>query len=385
MRVDRSGDRDVGVPELSRDVGEGRAVSEHERPARVPERVPVRQGFAVGVDQAGAQTQTLEYQYRRVDAHRTARAAREDVAPLVRSEIDCLCAPISIRGGQRGMPGWRRWHPPRLRTLHDPLGLPVGQGEDERGHLGSRARVSFTTFERPACALRSGARIAPGLRSGRLAAAGLSSPSAAPSFAAASAVDRSRRCDDHFVPRDSHPSADASIVLATFESRHAAEQWLASVGRDFRKQARKGHAEVFVASANTDGSLKLTESRVLTATGIAALIPHLVASLMLGFLGIGSMLKGARIEGRAIHKRASQVGSDEQRAHAMLAQAGANAAIVLVGCDDSRLRQMLTAQAADHAVETWDGLRSEFLAELDPGVGHDWVRAALGEPLSTDD
>jgi hypothetical protein len=37
-------------------------------------------------------------------------------------------------------------------------------------------------------------------------------------------------------------------------------------------------------------------------------------------------------------------------------------------------------RAADLGTESWEGSRTEFLAELDPGTKHDWVRTALGEP-----
>ena len=66
--------------------------------------------------------------------------------------------------------------------------------------------------------------------------------------------------------------AQESIVLASFESRHAAEHMVASLGRGFRKKARKGHVSAFVVSANKNGSLKLTQARVLTAGGVGAAI-----------------------------------------------------------------------------------------------------------------
>jgi len=181
------------------------------------------------------------------------------------------------------------------------------------------------------------------------------------------------------MPPDTDPDGQASIVLASFENRHAAEHWLASFGRDFRRQARKGHVEAFVVSSNKDGSLKLTESRVLTTTGVAALIPHLIASIMLGFIGIRSMLRGAKIEGHAMHKRAPHVGSDEHEAHAILAQAGPSAAIVMVSCDHLETRHELAAQGSERAITMWDGSRAEFLSVLEPGSTDDWVRDALGE------
>jgi hypothetical protein len=36
--------------------------------------------------------------------------------------------------------------------------------------------------------------------------------------------------------------AQESIILASFENRHAAEHMLASLGRGFRKKHGKGHA-----------------------------------------------------------------------------------------------------------------------------------------------
>jgi hypothetical protein len=44
---------------------------------------------------------------------------------------------------------------------------------------------------------------------------------------------------------------------------------------------------------------------------------------------------------------------------------------------------MVAAAAADSAEDSWDGSLTEFLAALDPGSDHDWVRAAVGEPSST--
>jgi hypothetical protein len=76
------------------------------------------------------------------------------------------------------------------------------------------------------------------------------------------------------------------------------------------------------------------------------------------------------------------VGSAAQAAHAILAKAGPDAAIALVCCNDRETRHTVAARAADQASDSWDGSRTEFLAALDPGSKHDWVRAALGEPSS---
>jgi hypothetical protein len=70
-----------------------------------------------------------------------------------------------------------------------------------------------------------------------------------------------------------------SIVLASFKNRHAAERMLASLGRNFRREARKGKSDVFVISANADGSLKPTESRAVEASGVVSFLIHIAASV----------------------------------------------------------------------------------------------------------
>ena len=105
---------------------------------------------------------------------------------------------------------------------------------------------------------------------------------------------------------------------------------------------------------------------------------------MVGLIGISSMLKGAKSGGHAARSRSGHVGSDEQAAHAILDQAGPNAAILLLRCEDLETRQKVVAQAVDRALSIWEGSREDFLAALDPGTAHDWVRTALGEPGSTD-
>jgi hypothetical protein len=54
--------------------------------------------------------------------------------------------------------------------------------------------------------------------------------------------------------------------------------------------------------------------------------------------------------------------------------------LVLVCCDDQEMRQAVVARASDRARESWDGSRAQFLASLDPGSRHDWLRATVGEP-----
>lgn len=158
---------------------------------------------------------------------------------------------------------------------------------------------------------------------------------------------------------------------------------LASLGKGFRKKARKGRVAAFVVRGNKDGSLKLTQARVLTVRGVGAALIHIPLSLAVGFLGLVSWLKGGWRFAHSVHVRQGHVGSDEQVAHAMLARAGAHGALALICCDDAETRGMVVARASDLGSESWDRSRTEFLAALDPGSKDDWVRAALGEPLSS--
>jgi hypothetical protein len=171
--------------------------------------------------------------------------------------------------------------------------------------------------------------------------------------------------------------AHESVVLASFENRHAAEHTLASLGRGFRKEARKDHATVLVISGKRDGSLTLTQSRVLTAGGFGYTLARISLSVTIGFTGIVSTLKGAKGAAHEVRTRRSGVGSDEQAVHAVLARVGPNAALVLVSCDDQHIRQAVAAQSATRASESWDGSRAQFLAGLDSGSQDDWIRAAL--------
>jgi len=133
----------------------------------------------------------------------------------------------------------------------------------------------------------------------------------------------------------------------------------------------------FVVSANKDGSLHLTQSRVLTAGGVGASLIRVPFAWTLGFLGLLSTLKGATGFGHAVHLREAHVGSDEQAAHEMLTRAGAHAALALVCCTDPEASRSVAERAADRGSESWEGPRTRFLAALDPGSSDDWVRTAL--------
>jgi hypothetical protein len=174
-----------------------------------------------------------------------------------------------------------------------------------------------------------------------------------------------------------------SVVLASFESYRGAEHMVASLGGEFRRKARKGDARVVVVRGNPDGSLKVTDSRVLETGDLTAALMRISLSWLVGFLGLFSMFRGGRSGAHAVAERKGHVGSEEHRAHEILADAGPHAAVVLVRCKDQQTRQMVAAAAAKNAKASWDGPLAEFLAALDPGPAHDWVREAVGEPSRT--
>jgi len=69
---------------------------------------------------------------------------------------------------------------------------------------------------------------------------------------------------------------------------------VASLGRGFREEHRKGHATALVVSGNEDGSLKLTQSRVLSAGGVVYTGMRISLSVAMGFMGMLSSLRGAK-------------------------------------------------------------------------------------------
>ncbi|MEV5104240.1 hypothetical protein ACFQ7G_29965 [Streptomyces massasporeus] len=177
-----------------------------------------------------------------------------------------------------------------------------------------------------------------------------------------------------------HSAVHESVVVAGFENRHAAERMLASLGREFRRKARRGDVAAFVISRNKDESLKLTQSRVVTAGGVVSALLSALLALIVGFLGTMSMLKAGLRGGHAVRTHKGRVGADDEAAHAILAGAGPKAAILLVRCKNDEIRADVATRAAARAVRSWDGTRPEFLADLDPGSKHDWIRDLLGDP-----
>ncbi len=174
-----------------------------------------------------------------------------------------------------------------------------------------------------------------------------------------------------------------SVILASFDNRRVAEHVLGSLGRDLRKQARKGRASALIVSGNSDGSLKLTQSRVVTGSAFLSTVIHVSASVMMGFAGMRSSLKGARAGVHAAKVRSGHVGPEERRGHQILAEAGPDAALVLVRSSDPDMARTVFTEVEARARYSWHGSLDEFLADLDPGAEHDWVRAALGEPTPT--
>jgi uncharacterized membrane protein len=188
---------------------------------------------------------------------------------------------------------------------------------------------------------------------------------------------------DEWDDRQMASDADAAqdwVVLASFPRRHAAEHMLASLRRGLRTKARKGQVTALVISGNKDGSVKVTRSRLLTASGFVYTLLRISASLALGFMGLFPAAKGIKSGAAQVQAHKSRVGSDDERVHELIENAGPHAAILLVLCDDQDTRQTVAARAAERAIESWDGSRADFLATLDPGSKHDWVRAAVGEP-----
>jgi len=158
---------------------------------------------------------------------------------------------------------------------------------------------------------------------------------------------------------------------------------LASLRRGFRKKARKGHATALVISGNEDGSLKLTDSRVLSATGLVYTVMRVALSVAIGFMGIFSTLKGAKGGVHDLREREAHGGSDEQAVHAILAKAGPKAALVLVCCDDQELRQAVVARATDHATKAGtarahSSLLASTRAVRTTGYGAPWARPPDG-------
>jgi hypothetical protein len=114
-------------------------------------------------------------------------------------------------------------------------------------------------------------------------------------------------------PDAKRASGEESVMLAGFVSRRGAEHVVASLGRGFREEHRKGHATAVVISSNEDGSLKLTQSRVLSASGVVYTRMRISLSVAMGFMGTLSSLRGPKVGIKEVRERGSHVGADDRR------------------------------------------------------------------------
>jgi len=184
-----------------------------------------------------------------------------------------------------------------------------------------------------------------------------------------------------FVPNDRSESETATVILASFKSSHAAEHMVASLSHDFRHKARSGKASAFVVTRNRDGSYKLVQSRVLTASGIVATAMRLAAAFLAGFVGLVSALRGAMGFTHAARGRHSHVRQEDQRLAELLDPLGPHAALVVIVCTDDVTSEAVVARGTKRGIDCGCYPRNDFLAFLDrQGDNYDWVRPAIAEP-----
>ena len=177
-------------------------------------------------------------------------------------------------------------------------------------------------------------------------------------------------------------AGSASVVLVRFKSRRAAERMVASLGRDFRKNAHKGKAAAFIVARNQDGSFKLAQSRVLTSRGLAISVTKFTAGVLtgLGILMTVSALGGAKTATHAARQHQSHVGENKRLAE-LLDHLGPKAACVVFHCTDDAAGQVVATQAGKRVGDNLQYSHTEFLAVLDRlGSDYDWVRPVVAEP-----
>ena len=88
-----------------------------------------------------------------------------------------------------------------------------------------------------------------------------------------------------------------SVVIASFDTYRRAEYVLASLGHGFRVKARMDSAAGVVVRGKADGSLKVTEPRVLPASNFMAALMRVSLSWVVGFSGLFSTAQGTRGRG----------------------------------------------------------------------------------------
>jgi hypothetical protein len=172
---------------------------------------------------------------------------------------------------------------------------------------------------------------------------------------------------------------ETSIVLATFANGSAAERTVARLGGDFRRKARHGRTDAFVVTKNQQGSFSLVRSRVVTASGLVAAVVAVTASIMVGFNGLVSALRGAKTGTQAVQAHTRHAGASADRVRELLDHAGEHGAGLVIRCPDDETAQAIEVHAAERAADHWHGSRTEFLAALDSrGSQYDWLRSTAG-------
>jgi len=138
-----------------------------------------------------------------------------------------------------------------------------------------------------------------------------------------------------------------------------------------------------VVTRNPDGSFKLVQSRVVTATGVVATATTFTAEIMVGLIGIGAARKGAKARKHRTHQRQSGVGRDAHRLAEVFDRLGPHAACVLFHCTDEQTAQAVATRADERGERSSHYARTEFLALLDRlGSEYDWIRPAVAEPAA---
>ena len=116
------------------------------------------------------------------------------------------------------------------------------------------------------------------------------------------------------------------------------------------------------------------------ASGVVAAGIGVAVSMLVGFMGIRSALRGGKTVVHATRKRERHVGAETQGARDILAKAGPRASVLVVRCADPGEAAAVISMAAERAHESWHGSRAEFIADLDQAAGdYDWLLPAIDE------
>jgi hypothetical protein len=188
----------------------------------------------------------------------------------------------------------------------------------------------------------------------------------------------------HSGPKAVADPGAASVVVASFASRHLAERMVASLGHGFRHKARHGSANASVVTRSSpDGSFKLAQSRVITASGVVATATTFTAEIMVGLVGIGVTRRGAKAARHRAHQRQSGVGREAHQLAEVFDQLGPHGACLIFHCTDEQTAQTVARRADERGDRSSHHSRTEFLALLDRlGSDYDWIRPAVDQPAA---